>query len=83
MEALRSISPSVADLYATKFQALLGAPPAGEGPEKFLTRMRSHVGARRSFRMVLATLTSHKTRPEQWLAMLKKLYVKVFEWLGH
>jgi len=79
IKVLRSIEPSIADMYATKYQALVTSPAQQQKQENFLARMRSHVAARRSFRMVAATRTTHDMRPVQWLAMLKKLYVKMME----
>ena len=72
---VQSIDSEVASLFSSKY--ITEIKKQEKSNESLYLRMRLLVSARRSARMIVATRTTHESRPSQWLAMLKKVYLKV------
>ena len=74
-DLLEAIDADAANLFSAKYMAEKQKQMSTN--EAVYPRMQLLVSAKRSARMIIATRTTHDSLGTQWLAMLKKIYVKV------
>jgi hypothetical protein len=74
-ELLGAIDEDAAKIFTAKYMTEMKKQISNG--EAVYARMQLLVSAKRCARMVIATRTTHDSLRSQWLAMLKKVYVKV------